>query len=233
MQCESPANALLNAARAANALLYPDVNGGLILSDPDNSIPVATLVVGEHFQEYKITEEYRLRFSEYVVKGYDHAKSSSTKGGVKDDEFSYFRPMHILADKVGQSLGGCDRRAEMERNRRNARAYRLELTVFGFGHDDGVWAINKRVRVVIDNEDIDAVFLISELAFSLDDSGGSLTRLTVMPREAFIGEKTKKGRTSKAGRRKKGRHKAKSYGKHKPDDSVQSKKTGNYVKRSK
>jgi len=196
MQCESPSNALLNAARAANLLLYATADGGLVLTEPNNAAPVATLVYGQHIKSYEIVDEYKLRFSDYCIKGYDHSANASTKGAVKDDGFHYFRPMHIMADKSGQSTGGCDRRAQLERNRRKARAHRLDLEVQGWQHAGGLWAINTQVRVVIAPENIDAVFLIGERAFSLDENGGSVTHLQVMSREAFLGEKVKPSATA-------------------------------------
>ncbi|MDT4329757.1 hypothetical protein RPD76_07535 [Methylomonas sp. MV1] len=188
LQCESPSNALINAARAANLLLYPTPDGGLKLTKPTDAAPVATLVYGEHIESFSIVDEYKLRFSEYLVKGYDYANDKALKGAVKDAGIGYFRPLHIMADKAGQSLGGCDRRAELERNRRKARAHRIDLDVYGWTHENGVWEINTQVRVVIPNENIDGVYLIGDRAFTLDDQHGSMTRLTVMKREAFIGE---------------------------------------------
>lgn len=202
LQCESPANALINAARAANLLLYATPDGGLTLTNPTSAAPVATLVYGEHIERYSVVDEYKLRFSEYLVKGYDYANDKALKGTVKDGGIGYFRPLHIMADKAGQSLGGCDRRAELERNRRKARAHRIDLDVFGWAHANGVWDINTQVRVIIPGEEIDGVYLIGDRAFTLDDQHGSMTRLTLMRREAFIGEdvpaKAKKGAKHKA-----------------------------------
>lgn len=202
LQCESPSNALINAARAANLLLYPTPDGGLKLTKPIDAAPVATLVYGDHIESYGVVDEYKLRFSEYFVKGYDYATDKALKGAVKDGGIGYFRPLHIMADKAGQSLGGCDRRAELERNRRQARAHRIDLEVYGWAHENGVWDINTQVRVIIPDEEIDAVYLIGDRAFTLDDQRGSMTRLTVMRREAFLGEeapvKAKHGAKHKA-----------------------------------
>jgi prophage tail gpP-like protein len=214
MQCESPSNALINAARAANLLLYPTADGGLVLTEPTSDAPVTSLVYGQHLLSYSVVDEYKLRFSEYVVKGFDHESSVSTKGSAIDDEFTFFRPLHIVADKYGQGVGGCDRRAELERNRRKARAHRLELEVQGWQSPAGLWAINSQVRVVIPDEQIDTVYLIGDRTFKLDAQGGSITLMQVMHREAFIGEKvpktkapakTAKGKAKKAA--KKGRKK--------------------------
>jgi prophage tail gpP-like protein len=198
MQCESPANALINAARAANLLLYPTPDGGLMLAEPTDAAPVATLIYGEHILDYEVTDEYRLRFSEYCVKGYDYAGDKPNKGRVKDDGITFYRPMQIVADKHGKGQGGCERRAELERNRRLARAHRIELSVQGWRFlmtDDRrqktegwrLWAINTQARVVIPQEGIDDVFLIGDRAFRLDDRGGHVTRLTLMRREAYAG----------------------------------------------
>ncbi len=194
MQCELPSNALINAARAANLLLYPQPDGGLVLTEPTQAGAVATLVYGEHIEGYELVDEYKLRFSDYVVKSFDFDSGSALKGAVKDPGLSYFRPMHIIADRTGQSVGGCDNRAELERNRRMARAHRIDLDVMGWRHADGLWAVNTQVRVVIPREGIDDVFLIGERAFTYDTQGGALTHMQVMSRDAFIGAAKRKSR---------------------------------------
>lgn len=197
MQCEIPANALINAVRAANLLLYPLPDGGLILTKPTSAAPVATLVYGQHIKRYSVVDEFKLRFSDYTVKGYDYSANQALKGAVKDAGISFFRPMHIVADRHGQGVGGCDRRAQLERNRRLARAHRIDLEVVGWRYrdEDGnyrVWRINTQVRVIIPAEGIDAVFLIGERGLQLDDKGGHVTHLQVMHRDAFVGEEKKK-----------------------------------------
>lgn len=192
MQCELPANALINAVRAADLLLYPQPDGGLILTGPTSTAPVATLEYGVNIKRYAVVDEFKLRHSAYTVKGYDHEANASVKGYAADPGITFFRPMHIVADRHGKGVGGCDRRARLERNRRLARSHRLDLDVVGWRHAGGVWAINTQVRVIIPQEGIDGVFLIGERSFLLDDQGGSLTHLQVMHREAFIGEEPKK-----------------------------------------
>jgi prophage tail gpP-like protein len=199
MQCEVPANALINAVRAANLLLYPLPDGGLILTKPTDAPPVSTLQMGVNIQSYEVIDEDKLRFSDYVIKGYDYSSNSALRGAVKDGGIAFFRPMHIVADRHGQGLGGCGRRAELERNRRLARAHRIEIEVPGWRYPDAdgawhPWAINTQVRVIIPEEDVDGVFLIGERAFRLDDQGGRITVLTVMHRDAFLGEEKKKAK---------------------------------------
>lgn len=199
MQCELPANALINAVRAANLLLYPLPDGGLILTQPTSAPPVLTLEYGKHFTRYEVVDEFKLRFSDYVVKSFDYSSDVSLRGGAKDAGITYFRPMHIVADKASHGAGGCERRALLERNRRLARAHRIELEVPGWRYLDAhgdwqPWAINTQVRVVIPHEGIDDVLLIGERGFKLDGKSGSQTMLQLMHRDAFIGEEKKKSR---------------------------------------
>jgi prophage tail gpP-like protein len=193
LECESPASALINAARTANLLFYPLPDGGLILAAPTKAAPVTALTYGEHILDYEVTDEHSLRFSEYCVKGYDYDEDEALSSKVRDKGIAHFRPMHIVADKHGRGLGGCERRAELERNRRLARAHRIELTVQGWRYpvrdDWRLWDINTQVRVTIPPEGIDDVFLIGDRAFRLDDRGGHTTKLTIMKRDAFIGDK--------------------------------------------
>lgn len=197
MQCEVPANALINAVRAANLLLYPQPDGGLILTNPTDALPVSTLQYGVNIQAYEVVDEDKLRFSDYTIKGYDYGANSALKGAARDPGITFFRPMHVVADKHGQGLGSCERRAVLERNRRLARAHRIEIEVPGWRYQNASgkwqpWAINTQVRVIIPGEDIDDVFLIGERAFRIDDRGGRMTMLQVMHRNAFLGEEKKK-----------------------------------------
>lgn len=187
MQCEVPANTLLNAARAANLLLYPQPDGGLILTAPSEAAAVAVLTYGQDFTQYEIADNYDLRYSDYVVKSFDYAAGDAIKGSVKDSEFNFFRPLHIVADKHGNNIGSCENRATLERNRRLAKAHAINLTVPRSGHANGLWAINTQVRIVIPQEGIDGVFLIGERTFSQGENG-TVTHLQVLHRNAFVGE---------------------------------------------
>lgn len=205
MQSESPANAIVNAARTANLLIYPTPDGGLIMAEPDNSAPVATLEMGKQIQEIAINDEYRLRHSEYLVKSFDYGANTSRKGAVRDEELTFFRPMHVIADRLGNSIGALQRRAEMERNRRLARAHSLIVTVTGWGHEQAgpwqPWWLNQHVRVVVPDENIDQVMLISDVEFTQDDKPGSQTSLTVVHRNAFVGQAPTAKKKSAAARK--------------------------------
>lgn len=203
MQSESPANSILNAARASNLLIYATADGGLLMTEPNSTQAVATLVYGENLESYTLSDEYKLRFSEYYVKSFDYDANTSRKGAVVDAGLTYFRPMHIIADRHGNGIGALQRRAELERNRRMARAHSLELELVGWGYVDAdnkwqPWRINTQVRVVIPDEEIDAVMLIGDLSYEQDDQQGTISRLTVMDRNAFIGESTKAKKHSAA-----------------------------------
>lgn len=205
MQCEQPANALLNAARSANRLLYPTPDGGVVLTQPAGGEAVAVLVYGQHFKSYRVVDEDKLRFSEYVVKSFDYLADAARKGSAKDAGIDYFRPMHIVGDRMGQSDGATGRRAELERNRRQARAHRIELELPGWHYLDAggvarVWRINTRVRLVIGPEEIDQVLLVGDRTLHFDAQHGRTTQLVLMEREAFVGEpKAKQKRASGTG----------------------------------
>jgi prophage tail gpP-like protein len=200
MQCEVPANALINAARTANLLLYPTPDGGLILTEPSNKEPVATLIYGEHFLEYEVADDFDMLFSTYQVRSFDYSGNKDIKGKATDAGVTFFRPLHIVADRHGHTIGSCTRRAELERNRRLAKAHAIKFTVSGFGHATGLWAVNTQVRVVIPDEDIDGVFLIGSREFDQDEKNGSTTHMQVLHRNAFIGESPKKMKRSAGAR---------------------------------
>lgn len=201
MQCESPANALINAARASNLLLYAQPDGGLVLAEPTAAEPVATLVYGLNLTGYTVVADYRLLHSHYTVKGYDYAANTAVVGRVVDKGVTFFRPLHVVADRHGQSPGACTRRAELERNRRRARAHGLMLSVPGWAHSGGLWAVNTQVRVVIPPEGVDATFLVADVSMRLDDQGGAVTQLQVVSRAAFAGQPERRRKRGSGGRR--------------------------------
>lgn len=205
MQSEQPANAILNAARTGNVLIYPTPEGGLMMTEPTSAAPVATLVYGDTIKSYTINDEFKLRFSEYRVKSFDYGNNKALVGVVVDSAISFFRPMHIVADRHGNALGALKRRAELEHNRRNARANSIELTLFGWGYGEPwqPWAINTQVRVVIPDEEIDAVMLVGDLTFEQSETEGSITNMTLMHRNAFVGEPATAKKHSAAHTRKK------------------------------
>lgn len=206
MQCEVPANALINAARAANRLLYPQPDGGLILTTPTTDKPVASLAMESsgsgRIKAYSVIDEYRLRFSDYTVKGYDYANNRALKGAVRDTGITFFRPLHVLADKFTAGPLDCGQRALLERNRRLARSHRIDMLIQGWRHAaGGVWAVNTQVRVVLPAEGVDDVFLIGDRTLILDADGGETTRLRLMHRDAFTGyERRNVKRGGKSGR---------------------------------
>jgi prophage tail gpP-like protein len=163
---------------------------------------VATLTYGREIKSYQLVDEDRMRFSEYVVKSFDYGSDAARKGRATDAGIDYFRPMHIVGDRAGQSDGGCGRRAELERNRRLARSHRLELEVPGWHYQDlagrpKVWRINTQVRAVIEPEGLDDVLLVGDRTLRFDARGGRTTQLVLMSRSAFVGEpKTVRKRAS-------------------------------------
>ncbi len=207
MQCEQPANALLNAVKAANLLLYPTADGGLCLAEPTKAAPVCTLEYGVHIKEYTIIDEDNLRFSDYTIKSFDGAADKALKGAVQDDGIAYFRPMHVVADKQGTSQGALQRRAEQERTRRRAKAHRIEVEVQGWRYLDAdgkrkLWDVNLPVRVIIEPEDVNTAFIVAERSFDIDSQGGRVTVLDLQLREALLGgdpdkDKKTKGRGSR------------------------------------
>ena len=209
LQAETPANAIINAVRTGNLLLYPLPDGGLILTEPTSAAPVATIEYGKHIDRYDVVDEYRLRYSDYLIKSYDYHGAGAIHGRSKDDGINFYRPMHIIADRTGYGIGSCERRAALEHTRRLARANRIEFALPNWinPETEKLWALNTQIRLVIAPEEIDDVYLIGDLTFGIDDKGGKRTTMQVMRREAFAG-KNSKPKTSTAGRN--GRKKASS-----------------------
>lgn len=191
MQCESPSNQVLQLVRAANLFCLPTADGGIHLCPINQDQPVATLIYGRDMKSYTLRDTFRERFSIYQVKGngihdgfaFFHDPSHKPANGVVlDNEITYLRPLHVVAEK-NQSIGACERRAKMECERRRARAHRLDITVAGWHDGQGkqgkLWAINTLLRVVIEPEGLDEVLLLSGVELKLDSSGGTTANLSL------------------------------------------------------
>ncbi|MFQ1050170.1 phage tail protein [Avibacterium paragallinarum] len=130
--------------------------------------------------------------------------ASGLKVEVSDQEITRYRPMVIIADDNMTGSTGYQRGMwELKRNK--AEAKKETVTVQGWQKPDGsLWLPNEVVSLTALELGFErAERLIIEVNFTLDDSSGTRTILTLMHRDAFneppqaLDEVQKKSKTAK------------------------------------
>jgi prophage tail gpP-like protein len=181
------------AARLRGVLLLPDGAGGLILGKAGTQRASTALVLDgddTNVLECIVRNDATQRFKQYVVKGqragtdaaYGSA-ASAMKATASDAGAKRARTLVLVADDE-TDLAGLKKRAEWEATVRAARALTVDVTVQGWSHPDGLWRMNRVVPLRAPALRIERDLLIRDVEYSLD-RGGTFTRMTLTPAEAY------------------------------------------------
>lgn len=195
---ESAFECIERAARMRSILLVSDGLGNLVITRAGKTSSGAELVEGKNIKKCDGEFSWKDRFSKYIVKGQaqgndeDNSEAvTGQKGEASDGNIARYRPLIVIAEDQGHAAT-FKQRAEWESSVRTGRGNRVSVTVQGWQHAGGLWLPNTLVRLRSPLISIDADFLISACAYTLDDAG-TVTDLTLTLPEAFelISEKTK------------------------------------------
>jgi len=193
---ETAFDALSRACAVAGLLPIADGRGGLVLARAGSAQSTTELVEGKNIMAAADECDASGRFRTYRVLG-QHAGSDEFSGppaasvkataldaGVRRSE----RVLLVRADG-NVTTTQAQTRAQWEATVRAARAYTARVTLQGWRQDDGsLWRENMLVRIRSPYLGLDAEMLISEVVFSLDDSAGTTTQLTLVRPDAFLPE---------------------------------------------
>ncbi|EAA6038695.1 phage tail protein [Salmonella enterica subsp. diarizonae] len=194
---ETVSDALTRAARHRGVLVTSNADGDLVFTQAGNQ-QTDTLELGKNLLDADFTDDWRNRYSEYLVKGHGgggghrgEAKAAALlaapKGQTADKAVTRYRPKVILADhKI--TADGARQRAIREERRAIARSERFVATARGWFRGNGaLWDVNMLTRVVAPRVNVDMRdLLICQVEFTLNAKGGEVTRLTLAPRDGFI-----------------------------------------------
>ncbi|ECG8633961.1 phage tail protein [Salmonella enterica subsp. salamae] len=194
---ETVSDALTRAARHRGVLVTSNADGDLVFTQAGNQ-QTDTLELGKNLLDADFTDDWRNRYSEYLVKGHGgggghrgEAKAAALlaapKGQTADKAVTRYRPKVILADhKI--TADGARQRAIREERRAIARSERFVATARGWFRENGaLWDVNMLTRVVAPRVNVDMRdLLICQVEFTLNAKGGEVTRLTLAPRDGFI-----------------------------------------------
>ncbi|EED3047386.1 phage tail protein [Salmonella enterica subsp. enterica serovar Virchow] len=194
---ETVSDALTRAARHRGVLVTSNADGDLVFTQAGNQ-QTDTLELGKNLLDADFTDDWRNRYSEYLVKGHGgggghrgEAKAAALlaapKGQTADKAVTRYRPKVILADhKI--TADGARQRAIREERRAIARSERFVATAKDWFRENGaLWDVNMLTRVVAPRVNVDMRdLLICQVEFTLNAKEGEVTRLTLAPRDGFI-----------------------------------------------
>lgn len=194
---ETVSDALTRAARHRGVLVTSNADGDLVFTQAGNQ-QTDTLELGKNLLDADFTDDWRNRYSEYLVKGHGGggghkgdakmaALLAAPKGTTDDKAITRYRPKVILADhKI--TADGAKQRAIREERRAVAKSERFVAGVKGWFRENGaLWDVNLLTRVIAPRVNVDMRdLLICQVEFTLNAKEGEVTRLTLAPRDGFI-----------------------------------------------
>ena len=179
-------------ARQRAVLVHSDPRGDLVLARAGEGGQAGdALELGVNVKAGSSQVSHRERFSRYTVKGqgagFEGAMPeiyAGPAGHSQDQGVRRFRPFVVLAECQGLDVSHQDR-ARWEASSRAGKALKLTYQTQGWWQRDGrVWPLNAMVRVRDAYFGLDRELLVVGLTWRLDNRGGAVTSVEVMPREA-------------------------------------------------
>ena len=196
------------AARMRGVLLLSDGNGGILLTKPKKEKASVALKQGENILSATASFDDSERFSKYVVKGQNPgtlanifaepgeasaqnvAKQTAQVGATFTDEgVKRHRPMVVVAESTVDGAT-TKQRAKWEATVRAARALKVTVRVQGWRkkEGEGLWRVNELVACDIPLLRIKDDLLVSDVEFSCDIEGGTVTTLQLTRPDAYAVE---------------------------------------------
>lgn len=177
-------------SRIRGVRLVSKADGSISFIRTGTTVAPTALIYGQNIKGGAGRFSSSERFSEYRVLGqtsgtdlFHGERAAHAEALVKDLGLRY-RPICIVADGPAHTAD-CKTRSAAEKNRRDGEGQSVTYTIQGWRHSGGLWEPNVLVDVQDPLMDINGRLLISQVTFSIDDKGGSLTTLEVAPKEAF------------------------------------------------
>ncbi len=197
---ETVFSVLDHLARSAGVCLVSSGKGELLITSAQNAIlNSGMLKLGENILRASCRRDFTNLYSQITVSSqisgealdqYDvlstqpKAELQRSWNSVGFSKVNRYRPLRIIAESQSDSQR-CLQRAQWEVSHREAEAFSMTVTVQGWRDSAGqLWKPNTLIKVVDDCLRVNKVLLISEVRYSLSESG-TTTELTLQPREAF------------------------------------------------
>ncbi len=188
---ETAFEAIQRMCKLRAILCVPDGKGNLLLTRAQNTRGNGALILGQNVLKADATFSSKDQFSEIKVKGQTQGndqhqgKNITEPNGKTTASDGRYRPLLLTAEGQANHQT-CQERAEWESAVRNAKSVSASVTVQGWRQNNGqLWSLNQLVFVDCWPLRLKENLLISALSFSLDDTSGTTTTITLARPDAF------------------------------------------------
>lgn len=190
---ETAFEALDRACRMRGVLPISDGVGGLVLTKPGQGRCSTTLIQGQNVKSASLQNDITDRFRTYIVRGNQPStdylapeQAAAVEARATDAGAPAGRTLIVISESA-VDIASARKRAQWEATVRAARAVSVSVTVQGWRQGSGdLWPINALVNVGLPWLRVSGQMLISELTYSLDESGGTQTQMTLRRKDAFF-----------------------------------------------
>lgn len=203
-QGESAFESLDRIAKQRQILITDNAQGNVVLAAPASAGNATdALVLGNNILSASAGFDFTEVYSTYKVKGQKTgtddafgASASQPVGTAIDSKMT--RQRVLIVRQSGQAdTQTCQQRANYEQQVRRAKAGEIRYRVAGWRQSNGqLWTCNTTVQIIDSIMQINKELLISEVSYSLDESG-LMTELVVIPAKAFTTEPEAKAKAHK------------------------------------
>lgn len=194
---DSAFEAIERACRLAGVLAYADGLGGLVIARAGTGRARVELVEGVNILSASADFDISGRFHVYQVLAqhpgsatYHSAGAAAVRGEAIDETVERLERVLLIRAEGAATKAQAKKRAEWEATVRSARGDSVSVTVHGWRQKEGapLWPVNALTKVRSPLLGVDGDMLISTVEFSIDDTGGEVTHLTLRPPKAFTPE---------------------------------------------
>lgn len=192
-QQETVFEVLEREARKLGLLIYPDLNGSLVIAEVSSRPLNTRLTLPGNLIGASTGVDYSNRFSEYLVKGQQASKSILTvkqsnqvSAKATDKNIERHRPLIVLSEST-VNLAEAQKRVQWEASVRASRSEILTVKVPGWTDKDAaLWEVNRLVSTRIDPVNFNSDMLIKSVSFRYNETEGQTTELTLVDPEIYI-----------------------------------------------
>lgn len=189
--------------RRVQAVMYPSVEGALIIAEGPTGRTRAELRQGVNILSGTTVFDNSARHSKYIVKGQNVPNLPGLLAGVQaggsavDRGVARYRPLVLINEQSGDSETA-ETRASHEMNLRAAQALEVNVEVQGwFQAPDVLWDVNQLVRIDAGSLGVRREMLIKKVEYN-KNSGGTRAVLTLTRKDVFDYQKPKGKKGEKA-----------------------------------
>lgn len=185
--------ALERVCRAAGLLAVSDGDGGVILTRTGTEMAGAALVEGKNILRARADFSAKERYHTYRVLG-QHSGSSSmpgvsaahVRGEATDLGEGRTERLLLLRAESGTTVNYARQRAEWEAIVRAARGDAVSVTVADWGPTpSSLWTPNTLVPIQSPSLGVDGSMLITQVTYTIDASGGTISEIELRRPDAF------------------------------------------------